>query len=440
MNLSAYIARKVVTSGRRSFSRMIIRIAIVAVALSMAVMLVSTALISGFKTEISNKIFGFWGHIHITKSEATFSLMENFNYPIDKNQDFYPSIDTIGPTDYIALREFWGNEYESEERTDGGVAHIQQFAVMPGLVKSYPKDKNEDIIMEGLILKGIADDFKWDFFDQYIIAGDPLVVNDTISKSIVISQSTANRLKVGLGDRIEFSFLQSESRQIFRNLTVTGIFKTGLEEYDKEFALVDIKQVQRILGWREDQIGGFEVILDDVSDLEPLTEYIHYNILPGSLYAESIRNKMEELFDWLDIQDYNEAIILGLMILVAIINMMTALLILILERTNMIGILKALGQPSWSIRKIFLYYAGYIVLFGLLWGNVIGLGLCWLQDTFGFVTLDEESYYLAVAPVHVNWSVVLALNVGTLLITLVFLVIPSYLVTRVDPVKAIRFK
>lgn len=440
MNLPAYIARKVVTSGRQSFSRMIIQIAIVAVALSMAVMLISTALIAGFKTEISNKIFGFWGHIHITKSEATYSLMENFNHPISKEQDFYPSMDTIGPTDFISLRQFWGKEYEQEERTKGGVAHLQQFAVMPGIVKAYPKEKGGDIIMEGLILKGIAEDFKWDFFEQYIVAGDPLVVSDTTSKSIVISQSTANRLKVGLGDRIEFSFLESEARQIFRNLTITGIFKTGLEEYDKEFALVDIKQVQRILGWREDQIGGFEVILDDVGDLAPLTEYIHYNILPGSLYAESIRNKMEELFDWLDIQDYNEAIILGLMILVAIINMMTALLILILERTNMIGILKALGQPSWSIRKIFLYYAAYIVLFGLLWGNVIGLGLCWLQDTFGLVTLDEESYYLAVAPVHVNWGVVLALNAGTLLITLVFLVIPSYLVTRVDPVKAIRFK
>lgn len=441
MNLSAYIARKVVTSGRQSFSRMIIRIAIVAVALSMAVMLVSTALISGFKTEISNKIFGFWGHIHITKSEATWSLMENFNYPISSKQDFYPSLDTIGPTDFISLRQFWGHEYEKQDRTHGGVAHIQQFAVMPGLVKSYPNDGGEeDIIMEGLILKGIAQDFKWDFFDQYIIAGEPLVVNDSTSKSIIISQSTANRMKVGLGDRIEFSFLQSEARQIFRNLTITGIFKTGLEEYDKEFALVDIKQIQRILDWREDQIGGFEVILDDVRDLSPLTEYIHYTILPGSLYAESIRDKMNELFDWLDIQDYNEAIILGLMILVAIINMMTALLILILERTNMIGILKALGQPSWSIRKIFLYYAGYIVLFGLLWGNVVGLGLCWLQDTFSLITLDEESYYLAVAPVHVNWWVVLALNVGTLLVTLLFLVIPSYLVTRIDPVKAIRFK
>ncbi|MEL6276003.1 MAG: FtsX-like permease family protein [Bacteroidota bacterium] len=261
-----------------------------------------------------------------------------------------------------------------------------------------------------------------------------------MASQILISQSTARRLKAEVGDRLEFSFLRTERNQIIRRLTVIGIYKTGLEEYDKEFALVDIKQIQSILGWRPDQIGGFEVILDDLDDLEPLTEHIHYDILPGNLYAESIRDKMHELFDWLDIQDYNEAIILTLMIIVAIINMMTALLILILERTNMIGILKALGQPNWSIRKIFLYYAGYIILFGLLWGNLIGLGLCWLQDTFGFVTLDEESYYLAVAPVHVKWWTILLLNVGTLVVTLLFLVIPSYLVTRIDPVRSIRFK
>lgn len=440
MNIAAYIARKVAAAGQRSFSRLIIRIAIAAVALSMAVMVVSTALIAGFKTEISNKIFGFWGHIHITESGATWSLLENFNYPTSKEQDFYPSLQEVAPLPYMAVRSFLGREYQRPTTTRGGIRHIQQFAVMPGLVKAYPADEKADIIMEGLILKGIAEDFDWSFFDQYLIAGEPLRVNDSISTQILVSQSTATRLKIDLGDRIEFSFLKGESQQIFRNFTVGGIYKTGLEEYDKEFALVDIKQIQRILGWRPEQIGGFEVLLDDIRDLEVFTEYIHYDVLPGGLYAESIRDKMSELFNWLDIQDYNEAIILGLMILVAIINMMTALLILILERTNMIGILKALGQPNWSIRKIFLYYAAYIILFGLLWGNAIGLGLCWLQDTFELIRLDEASYYLPVAPVHINFWTILWLNLGTLLITLFFLVIPSYLVTRIDPVKSIRFK
>lgn len=407
----------------------------------MTVMVVSTALIAGFKNEISTKIFGFWGHVHITDSGATFSLLENFNYPISNEQDFYPNIDTIGPTPYIAYSSFLGKEYEKEKRTQGGVRHIQQFVVMPGLIKSYPKSPDEDIIMEGIILKGIAEDFEWDFFEQYLVAGKPLrSTGDEASQEILLSQSSAKRLKVDVGDVLEFSFLQNESRQLIRRLHIVGIFKTGLEEYDKEFALADIRLIQGILGWRPDQIGGFEVILDNIDDLDPLTEHIHYDVLPGNLYAESIRDKMSDLFSWLDIQDYNEAIILTLMILVAIINMMTALLILILERTNMIGILKALGQPNWSIRKIFLYYAGYIILYGLLLGNLIGLGLCWIQDHFGLVTLDEESYYLSVAPVHINWWTILLLNVGTLAVTILFLVIPSYLVTRIDPVKSIRFK
>ncbi|PHI21966.1 ABC transporter permease [Lewinellaceae bacterium SD302] len=407
----------------------------------MTVMVISTALIAGFKNEISNKIFGFWGHIHITDYSASYSLLENFNYPISNDEDFYPVVDTTGPIEYTEFPTFFGQEYPRQTMTKGGIRHIQQFAVMPGLVKSYPRDEQEDIIMEGIILKGIAEDYEWDFFNRYLVEGDALVVTpDSIARTVLISQSTANRLKSGVGDRLEFTFLQDDRRPIVRGLTVTGIFKTGLEEYDKEFALVDIKQIQNIMGWEPDQIGGFEIFLDNIDDLGPFTDYVHNDVLPGELYAESIREKMVSLFDWLDIQDYNEALILGLMTLVAIINMMTALLILILERTNMIGILKALGQNNWSIRRIFLYYAGYIVVLGLFWGNLIGLGLCWLQDTFGFVTLDEESYYLAIAPISVNWWVIILLNLGVLLITLIFLIIPSYLVTRVDPVKSIRFK
>lgn len=440
MNPSAFIAKKVATGSRKSFSRMIIRIAIVAVAVSMTVMIVARALIAGFQTEISNKIFNFWGHIHITDSEATYSLLENYDYPISKDQGFYPAIDTTGTIDYTDSPIYFGKEYPTRRTTNGGIRHIQQFAIMPGLVKSYPKEAPKDVIMEGIILKGIAEDFDWPTFNDYFIEGEPLVVtSDSISRSVLISQSTSKRLKVGVGDRLEFTFLK-DNQPLVRRLTISGIFKTGLEEYDKEFAIVDLKQIQNVLGWRPDQIGGFEVFLDDINDLDAFTYYIHLDVLPGSLYAESIREKMAELFDWLDIQDYNEALILILMTLVAVINMMTALLILILERTNMIGILKSLGQNNWGIRKIFLYYAGYIVVLGLFWGNLIGLGLCWLQDTFGLITLDEESYYLAVAPIHINWGVILLLNIGVLLVNLVFLIIPSYLVTRVEPVKAIRFK
>ncbi|NJO86644.1 MAG: hypothetical protein HC821_00740, partial [Lewinella sp.] len=239
MNLAAYIARRVVADGRRSFSRLIIRIAIVSVALSMTVMIVATALIAGFKSEISSKIFGFWGHIIITDSGATYSLLENFNFPIAGNQDFYPALDTVGPIPYRQLTSFLGQEIERPRMTRGGVRHIQQFAVLPGLVKSFPAQENEDLIMEGMILKGVGSDFDWDFFSRYLVAGQPLVNNDsTAMNGIIVSQSTARRLRCSLGDRLEFSFLRSENRQIIRMLTVVGIFKTGLEEYDREFALV----------------------------------------------------------------------------------------------------------------------------------------------------------------------------------------------------------
>jgi len=232
----------------------------------------------------------------------------------------------------------------------------------------------------------------------------------------------------------------STYEQLERRFTVEGIYRTGLEEYDRQFALVDIRKIQQVLGWKENQVSGFEVFVDNIDDLDAFTNYIYFEEITNDLYAESIKEKMRAIFEWLDLQDVNEWVILGLMLVVAIINMVTALLILILERTNMIGTLKSLGAANWSIRWVFLYYAGYIILVGLFWGNLIGLGLCWLQATFGFITLDEANYYLAVAPIKINWWSVLLLNGGTLVVTLLFLIVPSYLVSRIDPVKAIRFK
>jgi len=441
MNLPLFLARNVALGGTESISRTIIGIAVAAVAISMATMVLASALISGFKSEISDKIFGFWGHIHITADAASYSIMETYNYPISNKQDFYPSLDTIGRTTVWDGGEVGlGRESPGEKITNGGVAHIQQFIVLPGVASVY-KQGERWATQEALIMKGIGEDYDWERFSRYIVEGEPLVITpDSSSRGIVISTITANRLQIGVGDRIDFTYIDRNLRERPRALTVTGIYKTGMEEYDRKFALVDIKQPRALLGWKDEEVGGFEVMIDDLEDLEVLSNYIHYEVLPQELYAESIRRKMDELFKWLDIQDYNFIIILGLMIVVAIINMMTALLILILERTNMIGTLKALGQNNWSIRQIFLYYAGFIVISGLLLGNAIGLGLCRLQKTFEFIRLDEESYYLAVAPIRIDWITIAGLNAGTFLITLAFLIVPSYLVTRIDPVKAIRFK
>ena len=440
MNLPLYLARGVARSGTKSVSRTIIMIAVAAVAISMATMVVASALITGFKSEISDKIFGFWGHIHITADAASYGIFDTYNYPISNQQDFYPTLDTTGQITMQAFGNSLGRQTAEPERSLGGIRHIQQFIVLPGVVSVYPEGERLPT-QEALVLKGIGEDYDWPSFGKYLVEGEPLLVeSDSVNRGIVISKITADRLGLELGDRMDFAFIGENMQERPRVFEVTGIYKTGLEEFDRQFALVDLRHPRALLGWKDDEIGGFEVVLDNIGDMDLFNDYIHYNVLPQDLYADSIRTKMSELFSWLDIQDYNLAIILILMIVVAIINMMTALLILILERTNMIGTLKALGQSSWSIRKIFLYYAGFIILSGLVLGNGIGLLLCWLQETFELVRLDEESYYLSVAPVQVDWLEVALLNVGTFGVTLLFLVVPSYLVTRVDPVKAIRFK
>ena len=440
MNLPLFLARRVARGGGQSVSRTIIGIAVVAVAISMATMVLASALISGFKTEISAKIFGFWGHVHITDEKAMSDIMLTTDYPISNQQDFYPGLQETGPIVYQDFDRLFEDQVVEEHRTKGGVRHIQQFILLPGIISVFQEGERL-AESEPLILKGIAQDFAWSDFDQYLIEGERLTVTpDSTARGILVSNSTARRLKLSVGDRVDFVYFSGLREEKSRAFRVQGIYKTGLEEYDSKFAMVDIKQLQGLLNWREDQVGGFEVLLDDIDDLEAFSNYIHYDVLPKDLYADSIRNKLRELFNWLDIQDYNGIIILILVVLVAVINMMTALLILILERTNMIGTLKALGQDNWSIRKIFLYYAGFIVIVGLLLGNLIGLGLAFLQKTFGIVRLDEESYYLAVAPIKLEWLTILGLNLGTFLVTLLFLVLPSYLVTKIDPVKAIRFK
>jgi lipoprotein-releasing system permease protein len=440
MNLPLFLARNVAKGGTKSISRTIIGIAVAAVAISMATMVLASALIFGFKAEISDKIFGFWGHVHITADAASYRILDSYNYPISNKQDFYPSLDTTGRITLEAYSSGLGEKAGEQTTTNGGIDHIQQFIVLPGVASVYQEGERLPV-QEALILKGIAEDYDWENFGRYLIEGERLEVTpDSTSRGIIISSITAKRMQVGLGDRVDFTFIDRTLQERPRKFTVTGIYKTGLEEYDRQFALVDIKQPRALLGWEDDQVGGFEVTIDDLDDLEAISGYIHYQVLPQDLYGESIRKKIHTLFSWLDIQDYNWALILTLMVIVAIINMMTALLILILERTNMIGTLKALGQSNWSIRQIFLYYAAFIIVVGLLLGNAIGLLLCWAQKTFEFVKLDEESYYLSVAPIDVDWMTVAGLNVGTFLITLVFLVVPSYLVTRIDPVKAIRFK
>jgi len=432
VNVAWFIATKVARSSSKTFSRVIIRIAVGTVALSVAVMLLTTALIRGFKQQISEKIFGFWGHIHITSADVGRSIVET--RPISINQDFYPYIDTIGRLQFVQPHRIFGYKLPIQwpQYTRGGVSHIQAFALKPGIIKV--KDQ-----IEGIILKGIGRDFDWSFLEQYLVRGRPLeLADEQPTREVLISQQTADRLQIDTADQFVVHFVE-HNQQIRRRFKVVGIYKTGLEEYDKRFALVDIRVIQQLMGWDSTQVAGFEIFLDDIRDLTLFADYIYYEILPNNLWAETIREKFPEIFEWLELQDINEVVIIALMLIVSVLNMVTMLLILILERTNMIGILKALGYTNWGVRRIFLYYAAWIIGNGLLWGNVIGLGLGWLQQRYAFIRLSEADYYLKAAPVSFDlWSILL-INVGSLIVILLFLLLPSWLVARIHPVKAIRF-
>ncbi len=434
MSLPFYIARKVVSNPSHSFSKLIIRIAIIAVALGMTVMIVASSLISGFKQEITGKIFGFWGHIHIMDFEAT-STNAYESVPVSTDQVFYPDITDIESFTYPSTFKFMGYENEgwiSMKQTNGGVRHIQTFAQKIGVIKT----KHE---IEGIILKGVGQDYDWDNLDEFISKGRRLdMSSNKASREILISEQTSKRLELDTGDRFLIYFVKGEN-QIKKRFEVAGIYKTGLEEYDTKFALIDIRQIQDINGWNENEVSGFELFVDDINDMKPISDAI-YDELPMNLYSSTIENIDPNIFGWLELQDMNELVILTLMIIVGLINMVTALIILILERTNMIGTLKSLGANNWEIQKIFLYYGAYITLLGLFWGNILGFALCFIQDQFGLIRLPEEDYYVSVAPIDINFGYILLLNLGVLAITVFILVVPSFLVRVISPVKAIRFK
>ncbi len=400
------LAMRFASNKEKSFSGIIIRIASLAVALSIAVMIVTTALITGFKSEISGKIFGFWGHLHINAANVYQNLLEIKPFP--KQPYLHHDLMKIP-----------------------GVKAVQAYAIQPGIVKG----KND---LDGIFLKGIGSDFNWKFFKSYLLEGDVIALSPEISSNeIIISKQTANRLKLNIGDNFRLFFVKNGT-MLKRNFKIKGIYKTGLEEYDNKFALVDIKKVQQLQGWNSNQIGGYEVFISEMANLDKLAEQIYTEVLPPDLTIQSIRDKLPEIFEWLSLQDINEVVILSLMIVVAVINMITALLILMLERTRMIGVLKSLGSNNWSIRRIFMYYAAIIASKGMLWGNVTGIIICLLQKYGHFIKLSEENYYLDEAPVLLQLNHILFLNIGTLFVIVLFLILPTWLITRISPVRTLR--
>ena len=423
MNLSRFIANKTAFSEPSAFVGVIIRIAVAGVAIGLAVMIITTSTITGFKNQITDKIFGFWGHLHITNNNITIS---NAQVPISNSLAFADSLLQIAEVSYQ------DDDGSSTQVSKGGIRHIQEYAVASVILNT-----KEDY--EGIILKGIGQDYDWDNLGRYLIDGKPIsMVDEEMSDEILISETTSKRMKLTVGQKIIVRYFNNQDI-IKRRFTICGIYKTGLIEFDERFAMVDIRKIQQLLKWAPNEIAGYEVFLDDIDDLDIMDNYIYYSdVLPRGLFAQSIKHKYSSIFEWLELQNINETVILILMIIVCVINMITAILILILERTNMIGILKSLGSTNQSIRKIFLYHGFYIILWGMLIGNVLGIGLCLLQKKFGILKLDEADYYLSVAPIEFNiWSILLV-NVLTVVIVLSALILPTYLITKITPVKALR--
>jgi len=413
LNTELFIAKRLFSDkgDKKSISQPITRIAIIGISLGLAVMILSAAIVTGFKSEISDKLIGFGSNIQIVNYDTNISYETE---PIDKNQAFFSDVKNLK-----------------------GIKNVQEFAIKAGILKT-----KTDI--QGIVLKGISESFDWTFFEENIIEGKSFEVSDSLkSNDIIISKHVAKLLNLKLGDKIAAYFIQDPPRM--RPFKITGIYETGLAEFDERFAIIDIKHIQKLNNWNENQISGFEVLIDDFSDLDKMTKDVrdivgfHFNPDGTKLRVLNIKEKYPQMFDWLNLLDMNVYIILALMIAVAGFNMVSELLIIILERTNMIGILKAIGTRNWSIRKIFIYQSGFLISKGLFWGNLIGIAICILQDKFQLLKLDAESYSLSAVPINLKIWHILALNSGTLLIIILMLVIPSYVISRLSPEKTIRF-
>lgn len=410
MNLEFFIAKRLIGARQHksSISAPIIKIAIIAIALGVIMMLVSFATGLGLQQKIREKMSAFNGHISISNYDNNYSQVSL--HPIPKEQDFYP-------------------EFNSVE----GVAHIQATAYKAGVIRTATD-------FEGVIVKGVGKDYDWSYFKDFLVAGELPDFSAELNDQILISEYLADRLGFKVGDKVITYFLREENheRPLLRAFVVSGIYNSGFTDFDELYMLADLRHIQRLNDWEEDQIGSFEVFLEDFDQLEEKGEEI-YNQTGSFLDTQTIKQKYYTIFEWLSLFDFNIALIIGIMILVAGINMITALLVLILERTQMIGILKALGAKNWSIRKIFLFNASYLILLGLFWGNLLGLGLLLAQKQFNLIPLDPETYYVNQAPVYLGWEYILGVNVGTLVLCFLMLLIPSYIISKISPVKAIKF-
>ena len=407
MNTSLFIAKRLYNTkeNNNNYTRPIIRIAILAIALSVAIMILSVFILSGFKNEISNKVFGFGGHINISK----FNYNQSYeNDPIFLNPDVFSKIESL---DFVTS--------------------IHPFATKAGIIK-----ESDEIL--GVVLKGVDKNYNWKFFDENLISGELPVFNDTItSKNVIISKNISNKMKLDVGDDLVMYYVQKPTR--VRKFKVIGIYNTGLAEFDEVVVIGDLKHIQKLNNWEDNQVGGYEVITNNISNIELFSEIIDENI-DYDLKALDIKQKYPQIFDWLRLQDFNVLIILILMLIVGGVNMITSLLIIILEKSRFIGILKAIGATNWNIRNVFIYNSLYIIFNGLFWGNLIALTFSICQNYFDLISLDENIYFMSFVPVKIELMSLFLINIGTIIICYLILVIPSVVISKISPAKSIKFE
>lgn len=414
MNLELFIAKRIYFSkeGERKATPPVVRITMVGIALGLAVMILSVAIVIGFKKEIRNKVIGFGSHIQIT----------NF----DNNTSYESTPVAVSDTLLNHLKSF------------PGITHVEAFATKPGILKT-------DTDFQGIVLKGVDDNYDWTFFRNNLKEGEiPVFEKDKTSTDVLISRYLANMLGLKVGDSFLTYFVGENIRP--RKFHITGTYETGFVDYDKIFVMADIRQTRRLNDWDADEVSGLELQVDNYDHLDQIAEDLYFDIAEkqdrngNSYYTRSVKEMNPMIFDWLDVQDINVVVILVLILAVAGFTMISGLLIIILERTNMIGILKALGECNTSIRKIFLYISFFLIGKGMIWGNVIGIALCLIQSFFHVVKLDPSIYYLDAVPIDLTVLSLVLLNVGTLAASMLMLLGPSYLITRIEPAKSIRFE
>ncbi len=410
LNLEYFIAKRLITSKeyKSSISAPIIKIAIAAIAIGMVMMIISIATGIGLQQKIRQKVAAFNGHIIISNFDENESQVST--KPVSIKQDFYPKFKNIE-----------------------GIHHVQAVATKAGIIRT-------EAAFEGIIFKGVGKDYDWNNLKEYIVKGRIPNLSANLNPEVIISQYLANRLNLKVGDKFNTFFMKENGNQLpnLRVFTIVGIYNSGFQEFDSTYIIGDIRHLQRINRWQPNQVGSFEVFIDDFTQIKQKGAEV-YDQTSSLLDTKTIIEKYYYIFEWLQLFDFNIIVILIVMIVVATINMVVALLVMILERTQMIGILKSLGADNWSVRKIFLYNASYLIFKGLLWGNIIGIGLLLIQKHFGIIQLNPENYYVNQAPVYINWLYILFLNIGTILICMLVLFLPSYIITKISPVKAIKF-